>query len=46
MIILNASKLSEHPIKAFRWEHIGCQGKISSWHLIGFPDGSNMGSTI
>ena len=25
---------------------IGCKDKISSWHLIGFPDGSNIGSTV
>ena len=23
---------------------IGCKDKTSSWHLIGFPDGSNIGS--
>ena len=25
---------------------IGCKDKTSSWHLIGFPDGSNIGSTL
>ena len=25
---------------------IGCQGKTSSCHLNGFPDGSNIGSTV
>ena len=24
---------------------IGCEDKISPWHLNGFPDGSNIGST-
>ena len=26
--------------------NIGCQSRTSSWHLIGFPDGSNIGSTV
>ena len=25
---------------------IGCKYKTSSWHLNGFPDGSNIGSTV
>ena len=25
---------------------VGCKDKTSSWHLIGFPDGSNIGSTV
>ena len=25
---------------------IGCKDKASSWHLIGFPNGSNIGSTL
>ena len=25
---------------------IGCKYKTSSWHLNGFPDGSNIGSTL
>ena len=25
---------------------IGCQDKTSSWHSNGFPDGSNVGSTL
>ena len=25
---------------------IGCKNKTSSWHLIGLPDGSNIGSTV
>ena len=25
---------------------IGCKYKTSSWHLKGFPDGSNIGSTV
>ena len=25
---------------------IGCKNKASSWHLNGFPDGSNIGSTV
>ena len=47
---LNASRLSEHPsvrgknVKKFRWGIIGCKYKTSSWHLNGFPDGSNIGS--
>ena len=30
-----------------RWEHtIGCINKNSSWHLIRFPDGTSLGSTV
>ena len=50
---LNASRPSEHPpvkgggyVKTFRWDHIGCKDKTSSWHLIGFPVGSNIGSAV
>ena len=25
---------------------IGCKDKTSSWRLIGFPDGSNIGPTV
>ena len=25
---------------------IGCKDKTSSWHLIGFPDGSDIGSKV
>ena len=25
---------------------IGCKDKTSSWHLIGFPNGNNIGSTV
>ena len=25
---------------------ISCKDKTSSWHLIGFPDGNNIGSTV
>ena len=25
---------------------IGCKDKTSSWHLNGFPDGRNIGSTV
>ena len=51
---LNASKLSEHlfphrqgdNVKTLRWDHrIGCRNK-TSWHLNGFPGGSNIGSTV
>ena len=26
--------------------NIGCKDKKSSWHSIGFPDGSSIGSTV
>ena len=49
---LHASRPSEHPpvwggnVKTFRWDH-RLQYKTSSWHLNGFPDGSNIiGSTV
>ena len=52
---LNASKPSEHPPSINIRQggktlerlgrNIGCNDKIPSWHLIGFPDGSNIGST-
>ena len=25
---------------------IGCKDKTSSWHIIGFPNGSNIGSVV
>ena len=52
---LNASRPSAHPsvrgkknVRTFRWDHrIGCKDKKnSSWHLNGFSDGSNIGSTV
>ena len=37
----------EKNVKMFRWGHtVGCKYKTSSWHLSGFPDGSNIGSTV
>ena len=46
---LNASRPYKHP--SVRGENkvggtIGCEYKTSSWHLNGFLDGSNIGSTI
>ena len=50
---LNAPRPSEHPlpsseggkkVKTFRSDH-RLQRQISSWHLNGFPDGSNIGRT-
>ena len=48
----NTPRPSEHPpvrgiffFKTFRWDQ-GCKYKTSSWHLNGFPDGSNIGSTV
>ena len=48
----NAPRPSEHPpvrggemskrLGGFK----GCKYKTSSWHLNGFPDGSNIGSTV
>ena len=44
---LNASRLSEHPpvrgknVKTFRWDY-----RLQIQHLNGFPDGSNIGSTV
>ena len=26
--------------------YIGCNDKATTWHLNGFPDGSNLGSTV
>ena len=52
---LNASRPSEHPpddwggggVSKRLGGIIGCKYKTSSWHLNGFPDGSNIvGSTI
>ena len=50
---LNASRPSEHPpvkeknVKTFGLGGIiGCKDKTSSWHLNGFPDRSNIGSSI
>ena len=48
----NAPRPSEHP--PVRGEKMskrlggikGCKFKISSWHLNGFPDGNNIGSTV
>ena len=47
---LEASRLSEHPpvrgenVKMFRWDH-RLQIQNLLWHLNGFPDGSDIGST-
>ena len=50
---LDASRPSEHPpvkeknVKTFSLGGIiGCKDKTSSWHLNGFPDGRNIGSSI
>ena len=50
---LNASRPSEHPpVQGNNCQTkrlggiIGCKDKISSWHLNGFADGSNIGSTV
>ena len=49
---LNASRPSEHlPVKGGKMPKrlggiIGCKYKTSSWHLNGFPDGSNIVSTV
>ena len=32
-------------LRKIRWDHVGCKDNITSWHLIGFPNGSNLGST-
>ena len=48
----NAPRPSEHP--PVRGEKMlkrlggikGCKYKTSSWHLNGFPDGNNIGSTV
>ena len=49
--ILNASRPSEHfPVRGEISKRlggiIGCKYKTSSCHLNGFPDGSNIGSTV
>ena len=52
--IVNVSRPSEHsPGRGRKMSKrlggiIGCKGKTSSWHLIGFPDGSDViiGSTL
>ena len=48
----NAPRSSEHPpvrggemTKRLGWIK-GCKYKTSSWHLNGFPDGNNIGSTV
>ena len=47
----NASRPSEHPpvrgeiMSKRRWIK-GCKYKTYSWHLNGFPDGNNIGSTV
>ena len=49
---LNASRPSEYPSirgkisKRSGGITIGCKYKASSWYLYGFPDGSNIGSTV
>ena len=48
---MNASRPSEHPsVRGKKMSKrlggiIGCKNKTSSWHLNGFPVGSNIGST-
>ena len=47
-----APRSSEHPpVRGGKMSKrlggiIGCKYKTSSWHLKGFPDGSNIGSTV
>ena len=50
---LNAFRPSEHPTQGEKCQNaylvgriIGCKDKTSSWHLNGFLDGSNIGSTV
>ena len=48
---LNSSGPSEHPPVRGEMSKrlggiIGCKYKTSSWHLKGFPDGCNIGSTV
>ena len=48
---LNASKPSNLPPDRGKMSKrlggiVGCKDKTFSWHLIGFPDGSNVGSTV
>ena len=48
----NAPRSSEHsPVRGEKMSKrlggiIGCKYKTSSWHLNGFPDGGNIGSTV
>ena len=42
---LNASRPSEHPTQGEKCQN-GWTDKTSSWHSNGFPDGSNIGSTV
>ena len=49
---LNVSRPSEYPSQGGMSKRlgsesiVGCKDKFSSWHLIGFPNGSNIGSTV
>ena len=48
---MNAPRPSEHLLVRGKISKrlggiIGCKDKTSSWHLNGFPDGSNIGSTV
>ena len=48
---LNESRPSEHPKQGEKMSKrlggiIGCKDKTSSWDLNGFPNGSNIGSTV
>ena len=49
---MNASRHSEYPsVRGKKMQKrlgkiIGCKYETSSWHLNGFPDGSNTGSTV
>ena len=48
---LNASKPSEHPPEGGNMSKRlggikGCKNITFSWHLIGFPDGNSIGSTV
>ena len=47
----NVSRPSEHPpVRGGVLKRLGgikgCKYKTSSWHLNGFPDGNNIGSTV
>ena len=43
----NAPRPSEHKKMSKRLGGIkDCKYKTSSWHLNGFPDGNNIGSTV
>ena len=35
-------EMSKHLVGGIK----GCRNKTSSWHLNGFPDGNNIGSTV